>query len=67
RETGLPTPCNASRWASCLRCAAHPGYAGVGVPGELHHCRGRQHPSGSRMGRVAVSQEAFMAVLKLNQ
>jgi hypothetical protein len=25
-----------------MRCAAHPGYAGVGVPGELHQCRGRQ-------------------------
>ncbi len=38
---GCPAPCNSSRWAGCLRCAAHPGYAGVGVPGELHHCRGR--------------------------
>jgi hypothetical protein len=27
--------------AGRLRCAAHPGVAGVGVPGELHHCRGR--------------------------
>jgi hypothetical protein len=25
-----------------LRCAAHPGYAGVGVPREIHHFRGRQ-------------------------
>lgn len=24
-----PTRCNASRWASRLRCAAHPGFAGV--------------------------------------
>jgi hypothetical protein len=23
-------------------CAAHPGYAGVGMPGELHHFRGCQ-------------------------
>jgi hypothetical protein len=30
---GLPTPCKASRLASRLRCAAHPGVVGVGVPG----------------------------------
>jgi len=41
REAGLPTLCNASRWASRLRCAAHPGYAGVRVPGDLHHSPGR--------------------------
>jgi hypothetical protein len=34
----LETPAGASR----LRCAAHPGYAAVGVPGDLHHSRGRQ-------------------------
>jgi len=34
----LATPAGASR----LRCAAHPGYAGAGVPGELHHLRGRK-------------------------
>lgn len=28
--------------ADRLRCAAHPGYAGVGMPGELPHCGGRQ-------------------------
>jgi len=38
----MPTPCNDSRGADRLRCSAHPGYAGVGVPGELHHCRGRK-------------------------
>jgi len=34
----LATPAGASR----LRCAAHPGYAGVGVPRDLHHSLGRQ-------------------------
>ena len=29
RETGLPTPCNASQWAGCLSCALNPGVAGV--------------------------------------
>ncbi|MFN9546400.1 MAG: hypothetical protein ACK6AD_04925, partial [Cyanobacteriota bacterium] len=42
RETDLPTPCKASRGTSRLRCAAHPGDAGVGVPGDLHHSPGRQ-------------------------
>ena len=41
-EAGLPTLFNVSRGADRLRCAAHPGVAGVGVPGELHHCGGRQ-------------------------
>ena len=34
----LATPAGASR----LGCVVHPGYAGVGVAGELDHIRGRQ-------------------------
>jgi len=41
---GCPAPCNVSRGADRLRCAIHPGYAGVGVPGELHECSGRKLP-----------------------
>ena len=66
RVTGLPTPCNASRSASRLRCAAHPGLAGVGVPGELHHSRGRQ-PKRLRGGACNPGTDArsFYAALAI--
>ncbi|MEA5421954.1 hypothetical protein, partial [Synechococcus sp. CCY9202] len=62
RETGLPTPCNVSCGADRLRCAAHPGYAGVGMPGDLHHCRGRRldgDPPAVRLGALRRQLQAL--------
>jgi len=60
-KRACPPLCNVSRGADRLECAAHPGYAGVGVPGELHHCGGRQrlsallsNPSVSCFGRLST-------------
>ena len=47
------TPCKASHGAGLLKCAAHHGIAGVGVPEELHHCWGRQ-PRGLEDERASI-------------
>jgi hypothetical protein len=53
-ETGLPTACNARR----PEVRIPPGFAVVGMPGELHHFRGRQPSSVAK----AVSWERSSSV-----